>query len=147
MAGMVEEAVEDVDANDVWDRLRDNPSAMLIDVRTPAEWALVGRPDLSSMNKSVVFVEWVQMSNQAIGTQFLETLSGTLNQSGFGQDAELFFICRSGVRSKQAAMAFSAHGYNACFNVADGFEGRLDDNQHRGRMAGWKVANLPWIQQ
>ena len=62
------------------------------------------------------------------------------------KDAELFFICRSGVRSRMAAEAMANAGYGRCRNVADGFEGPLDANRHRGQVAGWKSAGLPWVQ-
>ena len=32
--------IEDVPSGLVWDRLRDDPDAMLVDVRTDAEWNL-----------------------------------------------------------------------------------------------------------
>jgi rhodanese-related sulfurtransferase len=58
----------------------------------------------------------------------------------------LFFICRSGVRSQHAAQAMLARGYTRCFNVAEGFEGPLDDSRHRGVKGGWKSRGLPWVQ-
>jgi hypothetical protein len=30
--------------------------------------------------------------------------------------------------------------------VAEGFEGPPDANRHRGKVAGWKAAGLPWVQ-
>ena len=41
-----------------WDALARDPKAMLIDVRTLAEWAYVGAPDLTSIGKEPVFIEW-----------------------------------------------------------------------------------------
>ena len=40
--------------------------------------------------------------------------------------APLLFICRSGARSRQAAIAMTSAGWAPCFNVSDGFEGPLD---------------------
>ena len=37
-------------------------------------------------------------------------------------------------------------GFKACYNVAGGFEGDLDENGHRGRKNGWKAGGLPWRQ-
>jgi hypothetical protein len=45
-----------------------------------------------------------------------------------------------------AAEAMTNAGYRRCRNVADGFEGPLDANRHRGRVAGWKAAGLAWVQ-
>jgi hypothetical protein len=41
----------------------------------------------------------------------------------------------------------TAAGYRQCFNVADGFEGNVDNQGHRGTTGGWKASNLPWVQQ
>jgi rhodanese-related sulfurtransferase len=40
-----------------------DPEAVLIDVRTRAEWAYVGGPDLSSLKRPVIQVEWQQFPN------------------------------------------------------------------------------------
>jgi hypothetical protein len=37
-------------------------------------------------------------------------------------------------------------GYSRAYNIAEGFEGALDDNKHRNSISGWKVAGLPWTQ-
>jgi rhodanese-related sulfurtransferase len=56
------------------------------------------------------------------------------------------FLCRSGVRSRDAAIAMTAAGFKACYNVASGFEGDKDAAGHRGTVSGWKVDGLPWMQ-
>ena len=55
------------------------------------------------------------------------------------------FLCRSGNRSVGAAEAATAAGIAPSYNVSDGFEGDLDENNHRG-VTGWRAAGLPWIQ-
>ncbi len=60
--------------------------------------------------------------------------------------APVLFLCRSGARSRSAAMAATAAGYAKAYNVAEGFEGDLDGEGHRGKLNGWKVAGLPWRQ-
>jgi hypothetical protein len=40
----------------------------------------------------------------------------------------------------------AAAGYTRCRNVADGFEGPLDAERHRGKLGGWKAKGLPWAQ-
>jgi rhodanese-related sulfurtransferase len=45
-----------------------------------------------------------------------------------------------------AAEALAANGFRRCRNVAEGFEGPLDPGRHRGQLAGWKAAGLPWVQ-
>jgi rhodanese-related sulfurtransferase len=61
-------------------------------------------------------------------------------------EVPLLFLCRSGIRSKAAAIAMTALGYKHCYNIAEGFEGDKDDAGHRGTIGGWKVHGLPWVQ-
>jgi rhodanese-related sulfurtransferase len=58
----------------------------------------------------------------------------------------LLFLCRSGVRSQNAAKAVTAAGFTRCYNVLGGFEGNPDEHGHRGTMEGWKVDGLSWTQ-
>jgi rhodanese-related sulfurtransferase len=130
---------------DVWERLKSDPKAVLIDVRTRAEWTYVGLPELSTIGKRPLLIEWQTFPDNRVDPQFTDRLGKMLTEAGAAKDAELFFICRSGGRSRSAAQAMAAEGYTRCRNVADGFEGPLDPNRRRGR-AGWKAAGLPWAQ-
>jgi rhodanese-related sulfurtransferase len=98
------------------------------------------------VGKRPLLVEWQTFPDQAIDPRFVERLAGELKALGAGLNDELFFICRSGSRSLAAAKAMAEIGYRACHNVACGFEGPLDDGRHRGGLAGWKAAGLPWQQ-
>jgi len=138
--------IEDVPVEDVWSRLKEDSAALLIDVRTRAEWAFVGLPDLSEIGKRVLTVEWQTSPETQIDAAFPERLSEVLDAAGANKDSELFFICRSGGRSRMAAEAMANAGYRRCRNVADGFEGPLDADRHRGQVAGWKAAGLAWVQ-
>jgi rhodanese-related sulfurtransferase len=120
--------------------------SVLIDVRTIAEWAYVGLPDLSQIGKRPVLVEWQGFPDDRLNTAFVERVIEALNPLGANSETELFFICRSGSRSLKAAQAMAAAGYARCRNVAEGFEGPLDPERHRGRLAGWKAKGLPWVQ-
>ena len=74
---------------------------------------------------------------------FVEEVAG----HDLASDQPLLIICRSGVRSRNAAIALTARGYSHCFNVSDGFEGGHDGARHRGVQDGWKAAGLPWRQE
>jgi rhodanese-related sulfurtransferase len=141
-----EKAVDNVDIEATWRGLASNPRSQLIDVRTRAEWTYVGLPDLTSIGKRPVLVEWQTFPDQAVDPRFAERLAGELKALGVQMDDDLFFICRSGGRSLAAAQAMAELGYRACHNVATGFEGPLDDGRHRGSVSGWKAAGLPWLQ-
>jgi rhodanese-related sulfurtransferase len=55
------------------------------------------------------------------------------------------FICRSGARSAAAARVATEAGIVPAYNVAEGFEGDLDEDGHRGG-TGWRARGLPWRQ-
>ncbi len=138
--------VEDVSVSDVWKKLQSDPGSVLIDVRSRSEWTFVGLPDLSTIGKPVVTIEWQTFPDSQINAAFADRLTAELKHLGASEDSGLFFICRSGGRSRMAAELSSAAGYCSCFNVAEGFEGELDADRHRGNVSGWKVAGLPWQQ-
>jgi rhodanese-related sulfurtransferase len=139
-------AVDNVGVEATWQRLASRPGSQLIDVRTRAEWTYVGIPDLGPIGKRAVLVEWQTFPDQTVDPRFVERLAGELKAVGAHLDDDLFFICRSGGRSLAAAKAMAEAGYQACHNVAGGFEGPLDDDRHRGSVGGWKTAGLPWLQ-
>jgi rhodanese-related sulfurtransferase len=131
----------------VWARLKADPKAVLIDVRTRAEWTFVGTPELSALGRKPVFVEWQSFPEGSPNAAFLDELVAKLDELGADRESELFFICRSGARSRLAAGVAAGADYKKCHNVAEGFEGPLDPNSHqRGHSAGWKAAGLPWSQ-
>ena len=133
----------DVTARQAWEQLSKDRRAVLVDVRTPAEWSYVGAPDLSGLVKTLVKVFWQAYPGMALNPRFAEELGRT----GISKDDSLYFLCRSGARSRVAAEAMTALGYQRCYNVADGFEGPHDGERHRGRLAGWKASGLPWTQE
>ena len=139
-------AVADVSVEEAWQRLASDEASVLIDVRTRAEWAFVGLPDLSSIGKQPILIEWQEFPTNLVDQDFAQRLKGLLEQAGVGQGTELLFLCRSGGRSLMAARAMVGAGYTRCRNVAHGFEGGLDPTRHRGRIDGWKARNLPWVQ-
>jgi len=133
----------DIDCKEAWDVLERDPSAALIDVRTVPEWEFVGLPDLSSIGKQVALVQWQIYRGPAPNPEFLSELEKT----GIAKDATVLFLCRSGARSKSAAIAATSAGYSTCYNVSGGFEGPPDGEGHRGSVDGWKACGLPWEQR
>jgi rhodanese-related sulfurtransferase len=122
--------------------LKEQKTAVLIDVRTRAEWNYVGLPDLDSLAKKVSLIEWQVFPSMQPNPQFVAEVAAALPD----KTAPLLFLCRSGARSAAAAKAVTAAGYSSCFNVAEGFEGPLDAEAKRGSVGGWKAAGLPWRQ-
>ena len=131
----------DVTPAEAWKGLSDDPAAVLVDVRTAAEWSYVGLPDLRGLGKDVVRVEWQTYPTGAVNPDFLAQLEG----AGVDRSATVYFLCRSGVRSVAAAEAATASGWSRSLNVLEGFEGPHGAEHHR-TVSGWKVAGLPWVQ-
>jgi|SRR6185295_7104862 len=132
----------EVSAAEAWQRLKTDPKAQLLDVRTMAEWNFVGLPDLSALGRQVHCIEWQGFPTGARNPGFVAEASQALGD----KDAPVLVMCRSGARSRAAAIALTQAGYRQAINIGDGFEGDTDEDGHRGNRNGWKQADLPWRQ-
>lgn len=139
---MSESYAGDITPIEAWQMLADQPLAVLIDVRTQAEWAWVGQVDLSALGKSHACVEWIRFPGGIPNDNFVADVQAL----DINPDSTILLLCRSGVRSKHAAIALSAAGYETCYNISGGFEGDHDDHKHRGMTNGWKMDGLAWVQ-
>ncbi|HEY4043920.1 MAG TPA: rhodanese-like domain-containing protein [Rhodopila sp.] len=135
--------IENVAPTQTWEALRADEDAHLVDVRTELEWNSVGLPDLNAIGKQTLLIPWQVYPTMQRNQGFEDAL----REAGLTADHEIYFICRSGVRSMAAAEAAAAAGFRKVYNVADGFEGPHDAPGHRGSLAGWKAAGLPWRQR
>ncbi|NNL19519.1 MAG: rhodanese-like domain-containing protein [Boseongicola sp.] len=148
MSADLEPRVGEVNPSDAWRTLGDRPSAALIDVRTSAEWDYVGVPDLSELGQALYKIEWAQYPDMSVNPRFVAEV---IEQTSALSPGAYLFLCRSGVRSLRAAKALAEHLSNTgndaeCLNVAEGFEGDLDSQGHRGVQNGWKARGLAWRQ-
>ncbi|OBI03153.1 rhodanese-like domain-containing protein [Mycobacterium scrofulaceum] len=132
----------DITPLEAWKLLSDNPNAVLVDVRTDAEWRFVGVPDLSSLGREVVFIEW-NTSDGNFNANFADELRDRVPETE--GDRPVVFLCRSGNRSIGAAEVATRAGITPAYNVLDGFEGQLNAQGHRGE-SGWRAIGLPWKQ-
>ncbi|MGZ2748753.1 rhodanese-like domain-containing protein [Burkholderia stagnalis] len=109
--------------------------ALLVDVRTAEERKFVGHvPDTPH-------VPWATGTSLTRNPRFVREL-----EAKTGKDALILLLCRSGNRSAQAAEAAAKAGFTQVFNVLEGFEGDLDEQQRRGSRNGWRFHGLPWAQ-
>ncbi len=132
----------DVPPKKAWEILVQDKDAVLVDVRTDAEWLFVGLPDLGALAKEPVKIAWQVYPSMQVNPNFVEAVKSAAPKP----DAPILFLCRSGQRSKSAAIAVTQVGYSRCYNISEGFEGDKDAQAHRGTVGGWKVAGLPWKQ-
>ncbi|WP_175998007.1 rhodanese-like domain-containing protein [Burkholderia stabilis] len=109
--------------------------ALLVDVRTAEERKFVGHVPES------LHVPWATGTSLTRNPRFVREL-----EAKTGKDAVVLLLCRSGNRSAQAAEAATKGGFTQVFNVLEGFEGDLDERQHRGGGNGWRFHGLPWTQ-
>jgi rhodanese-related sulfurtransferase len=111
------------------------PDAVLVDVRSAAEWQFVGVvPD-------ALRIELRTFPGMQPNPNFVAQLSAAVPL-----EATVLFMCRSGVRSDEAARLALSAGYTRVYNVLEGFEGDKDEQGHRGTVSGWKAHGLPWQQ-
>jgi len=132
----------DLGPEDAWELLQRDPSAVLIDVRTDAEFAYVGGPDPKAVKNPLHKVSWVLFPDMKRNPHFEDAV----RDAAPGKETPILFLCRSGVRSAAAAKTMTALGYTQCYNIAEGFEGDKNADNHRGTVNGWKVRGLPWVQ-
>jgi rhodanese-related sulfurtransferase len=121
--------------SEAYQLLQEAPAAKLVDVRTRAEWEWVG------VVPGAVQIEWQTYPGGQPNPNFLNELKQQVDKESL-----VLFLCRSGGRSHQAAIAATQAGYLDCYNVLQGFEGDKDVQGHRNSVGGWRAAGLPWRQ-
>ncbi|MDH0563646.1 rhodanese-like domain-containing protein [Acinetobacter courvalinii] len=109
--------------------------AILVDVRTNEERRFVGYVPES------VHVAWATGTSFNRNPRFLKEL-----ESQVGKDKTILLLCRSGKRSALAATAAFSAGFAQVYNVLEGFEGDLNEQQQRNQSNGWRIHQLPWLQ-
>lgn len=134
----------DVSPTQAWQMLVDDARAVLIDVRTPEEWAYVGVPNLAKLDRELFLVPWAFFPNMTPNPVFVDQVKDQANPD---PDTPILLLCRSGVRSVHAARALTQAGFTTCYNITEGFEGDLGANAQRGTLTGWKVDGLDWHQK
>ena len=113
-----------------------NQAATLVDVRTNEERKFVGYVP------EAIHVAWATGTAFNRNPRFVKELENKV-----AKDQVILLLCRSGVRSEQAAIAAYAAGFKQVYNILEGFEGDLDAQQQRNQQNGWRVRQLPWVQE
>ncbi|OYY93728.1 MAG: rhodanese [Methylophilales bacterium 16-45-7] len=113
--------------------LQNNPSAVLVDVRTRAELELVGRVPQST------HLEWAFYPGMVANPDFSSQLLAQVDKG-----LTVIFMCRTGGRSHNAAVLAQQLGFLDAYNMAEGFEGEANSLKQRTMINGWRHAGLPW---
>jgi rhodanese-related sulfurtransferase len=128
--------IENLTPKQAFDVLQKERSAILIDVRTQMEHVYVGHP------VGAVHIPWKEAPGWEVNPHFAAEVASAVPDV----DTPILLLCRSGQRSLSAAQALEQAGYKRLINIIDGFEGPLDQNNHRGNLGGWRFCGLPWKQ-
>ena len=123
------------------ERLQSNSQALFVDVRSKAEYKYVGFPENSILIPWIDDPDW-EPNPEAFSEAVMQELDGRENLS----DTEIILICRSGFRSNEALKCLENKGFTQVSHIASGFEGDLDENDHRGNLNGWRHDGMPWSQ-
>jgi rhodanese-related sulfurtransferase len=127
---------------------------VFLDVRTPAEVAFVGMPQVADANVPYMrepdFPIWdaaKQTYKLELNPEFLPEVRRRLSEKSLGPVDNIVLICRSGDRSAAAANLLAEAGFKHVYSVVEGFEGDVAaEGPKAGQRVvnGWKNAGLPW---
>lgn len=141
---MSDNEVKTIASHEAWQLIQENPKCLLVDVRSHMEFLFIGHP------QGALNVPWIDEPDWNINPNFTREIKqlmlGGLAHTASGQNVPILLICRSGKRSKEAGELLLSQGIKNVYNIADGFEGELDDQHHRSTLGGWRFAGLPWEQ-
>lgn len=130
--------MNDLSPNEAARFLDDHPDALFIDVRSEMEYLFVGHP------VGAVHIPWNEGPDWTINPEFVSQVMRLAGKEPFARP--LVLICRSGNRSVDAGDALEKAGFHCIHNVLNGFEGELDERNHRNCLNGWRREGLPWEQ-
>jgi rhodanese-related sulfurtransferase len=131
--------VKSLGPKEAYKLLQEHPNAVLIDVRSHMEYLFVGHP------AGAIHIPWIDEPDWKLNPLFLTQVRQTMLGGASGA-APVVLICRSGVRSLEAGKALIEAGVKDIYNVAEGFEGQMDEKHHRSSLGGWRYHGLPWEQ-
>jgi rhodanese-related sulfurtransferase len=136
--------IKEISPQQAWDLLQSNADATLLDVRSTVEYYYVGHPSMA------IHIPLKEAPDWGIDENFVEKVRSALTNKAKEVEKNVsqpvLIICRSGKRSMEAAEELNRHGFIEIYNIAEGFEGDRDENNHRSTINGWRFHNLPWEQ-
>jgi len=125
--------IKQIPSKDLEKFIKENPSSILLDVRTEEEWNMVGKPSGKKFKIKTYFISLLKGVQRIKNDNFVHDV----NSKKISKEDPILVICRSGQRSQMAATLLQQEGYKNCINISDGFEGNVKVG------LGWKNSNLP----
>lgn len=158
---------KDILSIEAYDMLNTVPNTYLIDVRTRAEYQLIGHPPMAYHYPYFFWTGKLVKKGESWAYQFNNKNKSFVEEISkkFQKTNNLLIICRDGSRSILAAKDLIKIGFKNVYNVEDGFEGPYfpyfeDENRHKfyrqlamrnkipgynhRRFYGWQWWGLPW---
>ena len=158
---------KDILSIEAYDMLNTVPNTYLIDVRTRAEYQLIGHPPMAYLFPYFFLTNKLEKKGETWIYQFSNKNKSFVEEIGkkFQKTNNLLILCRDGARSILAARELIKNGFKNVYNVKDGFEGPLfpyfeDENRYKfyrqlakrnkipaynhRRFYGWQWWGLPW---
>ncbi|MDH5395130.1 MAG: rhodanese-like domain-containing protein [Gammaproteobacteria bacterium] len=136
--------VKSISATEGYNLIKSDPRALLIDVRSNMEFLFIGHP------VGAISIPWIDEPDWVINPHFAaeirKLILGGLDHDREGHNVPIVLICRSGKRSLEAGKLLLNEGFHDVYNIAEGFEGELNEQHHRSTLGGWRFENLPWEQ-
>jgi rhodanese-related sulfurtransferase len=152
---------------EAYDMLNTVPDTYLIDVRTRAEYQLVGHPFKAYLFPYMFWTDNLAKQDDTYTYQLVAQSKAFVEEISqvFKKTDNLLIMGRDGTRSRLAAKDLLAAGFKNVFDVVDGFEGPEfptfgDEDQHKfyrqlakrnkvhgfghRRHYGWQWWGLPW---
>lgn len=144
-----------ITAQDTYAKVQQADAKVLfVDVRDPVEVMFVGFSDAVHLNAPYLMVDrnaWDDKRGVYKLTQnenFVAQIKAALAQRGWGPEAEIITLCRSGSERGEPSAAFlRANGFPNARFVINGFQGAaLKEGPQTGMRIqnGWQNVGLPW---
>jgi rhodanese-related sulfurtransferase len=136
--------VKTISPQEAWQIMQEEPRAVMVDVRSDMEFLFVGHP------VGAIHIPWIDYPDWKLNPNFVtevrKLVLGGICYEKSNSGVPLLLICRSGKRSLEAGNLLVKEGFCDVFNVAEGFEGELDEKHQRSSQGGWRFHGLPWEQ-
>ena len=136
--------VKTISPQEAWEIMQHEPRTVMIDVRSDMEFLFVGHP------VGAIHIPWIDYPDWRLNPDFVtevrKLVLGGVCYEKPNSGVPILLICRSGKRSLEAGNLLVKEGFCDVYNVAEGFEGELDEKHHRSTQGGWRFHGLPWEQ-
>lgn len=134
--------VTSMSPKEAYELLQNNSNASLIDIRSSMEFLFVGHP------VGAIHIAWIDEPDWSINPDFVNETMQTASKKDTDNPLHnpLILICRSGVRTLQAAKVLIEADFTQIIHIDEGFEGDRDEHFQRSTVGGWRFHGLPWEQ-